>query len=620
MTVRYLCLLILSLLVTAAFAAPEASSVRIGVLAYEGREQAEARWQTTADYLTQQIPGHRFTVVPLTHAEFEHAINQEKLDFVLTNPAHFARLNIAFGVSRIATFIANPHEQPQARFSAVLFTRSDSDIKSLQDLRGKRLAAVSEAAFGGYQLARDLLLQHGLDTHTDLQTQWFGFPHSAVVHAVLANKADVGTVRSGVLENMAEQGELGLAQIAVLAPRNNDGYPLLHSVDLYPEWPFARLTNTSSDLSRQVALALMSMHPDHPASRRAEGAGWTIPLSDHKVHAVLKRLQVSPYLPQAPTLTELLDHYSHWLAAIAALLLVMLALLLRVSRNNARLRHNLQKLHKEQGQLEEAFRLGSQELANAERALQHIRQRNSGVEQDLHNACDAVSSLYELFLREDLQTQQRLDAMVEAVRHQLDTEIGQLSRIKGNNVESRVLTAVSKTGGHEFNAPLSATESQKAITLRDLHRCIDTAEWKTYLACPVYLEGELHCLLEFATPASSQALQHNGNPAKQPASELALNLLNLVAQWISMEIDKEEQNAQKQQRLETLQQRFSSITPREGDVLLRLVKGESNKEIARSLELSPKTVEMHRASLLRKTQAKSSTELVQLAVTSELYT
>ena len=55
------------------------------------------------------------------------------------------------------------------------------------------------------------------------------------------------------------------------------------------------------------------------------------------------------------------------------------------------------------------------------------------------------------------------------------------------------------------------------------------------------------------------------------------------------------------------------VTDREADVLRLVIGGLSNKEIAADLRLSPRTVEKHVENLLRKTMARSRTEL---AVTS----
>jgi len=52
------------------------------------------------------------------------------------------------------------------------------------------------------------------------------------------------------------------------------------------------------------------------------------------------------------------------------------------------------------------------------------------------------------------------------------------------------------------------------------------------------------------------------------------------------------------------------LTPRERLILVEIVKGLSSKEIARALEISPRTVEFHRANLLKKFGAKNTAELV----------
>jgi DNA-binding NarL/FixJ family response regulator len=57
----------------------------------------------------------------------------------------------------------------------------------------------------------------------------------------------------------------------------------------------------------------------------------------------------------------------------------------------------------------------------------------------------------------------------------------------------------------------------------------------------------------------------------------------------------------------------AGITAREADVLRLVADGLANKQIAVRLDLSPRTVEKHVESLLRKTGARSRTGLVAAA-------
>ena len=56
------------------------------------------------------------------------------------------------------------------------------------------------------------------------------------------------------------------------------------------------------------------------------------------------------------------------------------------------------------------------------------------------------------------------------------------------------------------------------------------------------------------------------------------------------------------------------LTARERDVLACLTKGMSNKEVARSLGISIRTVGVHVSNLLRKTRSTSRTDAAVLAV------
>lgn len=60
--------------------------------------------------------------------------------------------------------------------------------------------------------------------------------------------------------------------------------------------------------------------------------------------------------------------------------------------------------------------------------------------------------------------------------------------------------------------------------------------------------------------------------------------------------------------------RMALLTPREKDVLEHLVAGHSNKIIAYELAISPRTVEIHRGHLMEKTQARSLSNLIQMAL------
>lgn len=63
-----------------------------------------------------------------------------------------------------------------------------------------------------------------------------------------------------------------------------------------------------------------------------------------------------------------------------------------------------------------------------------------------------------------------------------------------------------------------------------------------------------------------------------------------------------------------LEARYHQLTPRERDVMSQVVEGNSNREISAALEISPKTVEVHRARVMEKMEAHSISELVRMTL------
>jgi DNA-binding CsgD family transcriptional regulator len=80
-----------------------------------------------------------------------------------------------------------------------------------------------------------------------------------------------------------------------------------------------------------------------------------------------------------------------------------------------------------------------------------------------------------------------------------------------------------------------------------------------------------------------------------------------VAAWPVPEVPEPSRKSQSHQ----------DLTPRERTILAEIVRGHSSKEVARSLGISPRTVEFHRANLLKKFGAKNTAELVRKVLSTE---
>ncbi|KPJ94111.1 MAG: hypothetical protein AMJ53_05895 [Gammaproteobacteria bacterium SG8_11] len=87
-------------------------------------------------------------------------------------------------------------------------------------------------------------------------------------------------------------------------------------------------------------------------------------------------------------------------------------------------------------------------------------------------------------------------------------------------------------------------------------------------------------------------------------------MLERIQSAIAFDLD----NRKAQERIDSVKERLATLTPREYEVLQYVLKSTANKVIAAELNISIKTVELHRSNLMTKMQASSVTELVRLAL------
>ncbi len=278
-----------------------AREVRVGVLAFRGAEQAVQRWRPLMRYLESRVPGHRFRLVPVYLSSAESLLANGRIDFLITNPGHYVALAERVPLAPLAT-LKRPHPRNGwlVRFGSVVFVRAArEDLETLNDLRGRALAAVSPDAFGGFLVAWEVFHDRGLDPLDDMAMRFAGFPQDHIVELVRLGKADAGIVRTGLLESLAAEGKIKLSDFRVLNRQFHAGFPYLVSTRLYPEWPFAARGGVDLALVERVALALLATGSGDAMARQGLDFAWTAPRSYDGVRALIGHFQQARRQPPA---------------------------------------------------------------------------------------------------------------------------------------------------------------------------------------------------------------------------------------------------------------------------------------------------------------------------------
>lgn len=350
---KLLFLIVTSLFIVIAHAS--ASDVRIGVLSVRGPEDTIKYWQQIADHLNASIIEHHFVIVSYNYKDIEPAVANVNLEFVVANPAQYVELSTKYGVSRIATQISHVGKKESPYIGSVVFTKATrTDITTLSDLKGKSLVTASKTAFASWLVTRDELKRQGVLTKDLASVKFTGSSADKVVMAVKNGEADVGAVRTDVLEQLAQEGKIALSDFRIINQKHVEGFPFLLSSELYPDFAFARLKQTDKQLANKVAAHLLLLAHDTPTKQYPNPIGWAVPDNYDSVRKLLQEWHLPPYEEYGKvTLKEAIRQ--HWIANSLAFTAIFLIVFL--IQNIKKRRAKFRDLKAEKHELEEHHNL-----------------------------------------------------------------------------------------------------------------------------------------------------------------------------------------------------------------------------------------------------------------------
>ncbi|MDR9499827.1 MAG: EAL domain-containing protein [Hydrogenovibrio sp.] len=302
------------------------SQYTIGILAYRDKASTQDRWQPLADYLNEQLPQYQFDFKVYFLKELELAVRTNDVNFVLTNPSHYVLMAYRYGLtSPLASMLNLEGAFATDRFGGVVFTRNQrDDITSYRDVAGKKVVTPAKTSLGAFQMQAYELLQQGIRLPDDVQMIETGQPHHKAVEAVLSAEADVGFVRTGVLEELVRRGQIDMNQIKLINAQRHPDFPFVTSTSLYPEWPFTALPSVEKSVMRQVATALLMLSQKSDLAHSMGIAGFTLSGDYRSIDLLMRELRLEPFDEFELSVKDLIDW---WLTEIAvALFLFLLAI------------------------------------------------------------------------------------------------------------------------------------------------------------------------------------------------------------------------------------------------------------------------------------------------------
>ncbi len=255
---------------TARFAAAE---IKLGILPRLGAVELFMMFNPLAEYLTRETGEKVSIVIPKDFGAFKNAVRSGQLNIAFANPLVYVQLRKDLQVEPVA-LSAEP--KAGSRFRGIIIARKDSGIRTLRDLKGRRLVFVEKDSAAGYVFQMLLLKKSGLDIQNDFVLLPFAKKHDNVTLAVFNGAADAGGIREDDLQKMS--GKADLSQIRIV------GY-----TDYFPNWPLFAAPKQNRETIAKITAALLRLKADDPRTagilRAAKLSGF-IPTSDEDFDGV----------------------------------------------------------------------------------------------------------------------------------------------------------------------------------------------------------------------------------------------------------------------------------------------------------------------------------------------
>lgn len=233
---------------------PRREELVIGLIPEMNIFQQKARFRLLGEYLGRKIGVPvRFTILS-RYGNILESFEAERMD-----GAFFGSFTGALAIQRLGVVpLARPvNLDGTSTYHGYLFVRKDSKIRTVDDMRGKRMAFVDKATTAGYLFPLAWMIERGVKGPDGFFSEYyFTGSHDAAIAAVLDGKADVGAAKHSVWD-----------RIRRVNPRVDEELLILADSARVPSNGLCVRKDMEPDLREALRRALLDLEADAEGSK-----------------------------------------------------------------------------------------------------------------------------------------------------------------------------------------------------------------------------------------------------------------------------------------------------------------------------------------------------------------
>lgn len=225
----------------------EQKTIKMGFVPLKNSEKLIEDITPIADYLSEKMGVKVEAFTASSYIGVVEGIGSGSVDFGIIPP--FSSL-LAQKQSGAEAILTTKGKTGKSGYYSELYVRKDSNINSLDDVRGKKIAFVDPSSSSGYIYPGAILAQNGIDINKDVTYQFSG-GHDKSLQLLLNKDVDVIGTFDGVPEKYVKD-----------FPNAVSDTKILKTSDLIPGIMVTTSSKMDKELQKKLKQALLDMEKD----------------------------------------------------------------------------------------------------------------------------------------------------------------------------------------------------------------------------------------------------------------------------------------------------------------------------------------------------------------------
>lgn len=187
--------------------------LRMGLIPADDAHEMLRAYKPVVSYLEEKL-GMKVTVqVTSDYNAAIEAMRAKHIDLAWFGPFSYVLAAEVGNGEAIARGVRR--KDGRSEYHTVFVTRSETGIKTLEDLKGRTFAFVDPASTSGHLIPRSILVKNGINPEKDFKTFFYAGTHNAVGYAVQNKKVDAGATSDNTYNRMVKAGELDPKKVII---------------------------------------------------------------------------------------------------------------------------------------------------------------------------------------------------------------------------------------------------------------------------------------------------------------------------------------------------------------------------------------------------------------------